>query len=245
MAASLQLELCVVVVVFAAIQSVFGVGLLVFGTPTLLLLGLPFEQVLAYLLPCSIVISALQVQSGGGLTLEPIRRRLLLWTVPGVLAGTVLVLTMGTSLHVKSIVGAMLVLTAAARALGPAREAVGGFVRRQLTPALAVLGVLHGLSNLGGGVLAFIVGSVFTEKRDIRKHVAFGYGLMAVVQVITLFATTSVRLRPALWLTLPALAGLTFAAVGQRLFAAAGQRTYQWGLTLLLLLFGVALVATA
>ena len=42
------LVLCLVVFVFAVIQSVFGVGLLVFGTPTLLLLGLPFDAVLAY-----------------------------------------------------------------------------------------------------------------------------------------------------------------------------------------------------
>jgi hypothetical protein len=65
-----------IVVVLAAVQSVFGVGLLVFGTPLLLLMDLQFPTVLAYLLPCSLTISAMQVISSGGLTLEPIRRQL-------------------------------------------------------------------------------------------------------------------------------------------------------------------------
>src|ERR1044072_124449 len=88
MPAHLALEICLVVVVFAAAQSVFGVGLLVFGTPTLLLLGLPFDAVLAYLLQCSIVVSALQIRAGGGLVpLDPLRRRFLLFTAPVVCAG--------------------------------------------------------------------------------------------------------------------------------------------------------------
>src|SRR5260221_11193198 len=91
MSAAVQLSLCALVLVLAAVQSVFGVGLLVFGTPTLLLLGLPFPEVLAYLLPCSVVISTLQV-ADGGLRLEPIRRKLLAFTAPTVLLGTLLVL---------------------------------------------------------------------------------------------------------------------------------------------------------
>ncbi len=60
---SMEVTVVVTVLVLAVVQSVFGVGLLVFGTPTLLLLGYPFDQVLAYLLPCSILISALQVRA--------------------------------------------------------------------------------------------------------------------------------------------------------------------------------------
>ena len=92
------LVLCLVVFVFAVIQSVFGVGLLVFGTPTLLLLGLPFDAVLAYL-PSSIAISLLQVVGGGGFRLDPLRRQFLLLTAPLVLLGTLLILTAGVGLE--------------------------------------------------------------------------------------------------------------------------------------------------
>ena len=121
-ATSLQLAICGLVLVLALVQSVFGVGLLVFGTPALLLLGLPFPEVLAYLLPCSIVISTLQV-ADGGLSLEPIRRKLLAFTAPAVLLGTFLILiVLKHKNDMRPIVGAMLVVTAALRLLGPLRS---------------------------------------------------------------------------------------------------------------------------
>ena len=44
-----------VIIVLAVVQSLFGVGLLVFGTPTLLLLGYPYQDALAILLPAPLV----------------------------------------------------------------------------------------------------------------------------------------------------------------------------------------------
>ena len=237
----MRLALAALVVAFAAVQSVFGVGLLVFGTPALLLLGLPFEQVLAYLLPCSIVISFLQVRVGG-FGLDAVRRKILLLTAPAVLAGTVVILWAGHKLDVRAVVGAMLVVTAGTRLLGSVRRVVESVVRRELSPLLVLLGLVHGLSNLGGGILALIMGSLYEPKEDIRRQIAFTYGLMASIQLGTLFVTTSVGIEWGLWALLPLLAGATFLAVGQRLFRAAGESLYQLGLTGLILAFGVLLL---
>ena len=46
---------------FAILQSIFGIGILFFGTPTLLLLGFPFAETLSVLLPASLAVSAFQV----------------------------------------------------------------------------------------------------------------------------------------------------------------------------------------
>ena len=115
--------LCLVVVVYATIQSVFGVGLLIFGTPTLLLLGLPFEHLLAYLLPSSIAISGLQIARSGGVALDPLRRQFLWYSAPLVLVGTGVILTVGSGLDIGLIVAATLMLTGAIRLWTPAREA--------------------------------------------------------------------------------------------------------------------------
>ena len=40
-----------IISVLSIVQSLFGIGLLVFGTPTLLLMGYPFPNTLAILLP--------------------------------------------------------------------------------------------------------------------------------------------------------------------------------------------------
>ena len=52
-----------IVALLAIVQSVFGMGILVFGTPTLLLMGYDFTSVLGLLLPASVSISAVQAGS--------------------------------------------------------------------------------------------------------------------------------------------------------------------------------------
>lgn len=232
-----------VVLVYSVVQSVFGVGLLVFGTPTLLLAGFSFEETLAYLLPCSIVISALQVRDGG-LAFEPVRRDFLLFTAPAVLAGTLVALVvLDHKLNIRAVVGAMLLVTAAVRLVRPLRERLASLVRARLRPALVALGVVHGLSNLGGGLLTVIVSSLYRDDKDrTRKHVAFGYGVMAVIQLATLFATTAVTWSWPLELVLPVIAGVTYYAIGSRVYGATGPSVYQLSLTGLIAVFGVVLM---
>ena len=52
-----------IISIFCFFQSVFGVGLLLLGTPTFLLMGYNFFEVLNILLPYSILISFLQISS--------------------------------------------------------------------------------------------------------------------------------------------------------------------------------------
>ena len=47
--------------VFVVIQSVYGIGILIFGVPTLLIYGLDYFSVIGLLIPSSILISILQI----------------------------------------------------------------------------------------------------------------------------------------------------------------------------------------
>jgi hypothetical protein len=49
----------VVILIFSAVQSIFGVGLLLFGTPIFLIYGFSFFETIFYLAPPSLLISAL------------------------------------------------------------------------------------------------------------------------------------------------------------------------------------------
>jgi len=240
-----ELAVCSVVLACAAVQSVFGVGLLVFGTPTLLMIGLPFAEALAYLLPCSIVVSVMQVASTGGFRLNPFRRRVLALVIPTVLAGTLFILWVGSNIDMKPIVGAMLVVTATLRLLSPLQARVEDFVQRHVSGFLGGLGIVHGLSNLGGGILTFIAGSVYEDKHDVRRNIAFAYGAMATIQLVALFVSTSVDVVPWLWVTLPLVAGSTYLVIGRRLFAWTRQSVYQWSLTGLIMSYGLLLVTKA
>ena len=50
----------IIITVLIIIQSIFGVGLLLFGTPSFLVLGYDFANTINILMPVSITISALQ-----------------------------------------------------------------------------------------------------------------------------------------------------------------------------------------
>src|SRR6266498_140393 len=177
--------------VFALVQSLFGVGLLVFGTPTLLLL---------------------------------------IVAVPAVLVATAVALMSGSPHQTRAVVGVMLLLTAVIR-LGRFHSLLAGFIGRHLAPFMLALGVLHGLSNLGGGVLTVIVGSRYTDKESIRRHIAFAYGAMACVQLTVVFVTKRPQVNWGLWVLLPLLAGSIYLLVGQRVFRRARQGVYQFCLT--------------
>jgi hypothetical protein len=230
------------VAVLAAVQSVFGVGLLVFGTPTLLIIGLDFPVILAYLLPCSLVISCLQVRGSGGLTLEPIRKEFLIYTAPTVLVATAAAVFLGSPDQTGVAVGTVLMATALLRVLPLGRRAVTTFVRHYRPGLLVGLGVVHGLSNVGGGILTAIVGSTFDDKHSIRRHIAFCYGLMATLQLAVVLLDRP-PVQPVLWLALPPLAGAVYLVAGQWLFLKTGRATYQHALTALLAVFGLLLVA--
>jgi hypothetical protein len=229
---------------FAVVQSIFGVGLLLFGTPTLLLLGLPFELVLAYLLPCSIAVSTLQVITSGGLTFEPIRRQFLTYTAPAVLFATGAALLLGSPHQIRAIVGAVLLLTAVLR-LSPYQMALARFVRGHMPSLLVTLGLVHGLSNLGGGLLTVIVGSTYADKASIRRHIAFAYGMMASIQLVTVFITARPQVNVLLMLLLGLLAVVVYLLFGQQVFQRTGQRLYQFGLTGMIMTFGVLLLVQA
>ena len=60
----LHLYLPLTILVCSIVQSLMGVGLLLFGTPTLLLLGMGFGEALAVLLPCSVTVNLCQIYGG-------------------------------------------------------------------------------------------------------------------------------------------------------------------------------------
>jgi hypothetical protein len=75
----------------------------------------------------------------------------------------------------------------------------------------------------------------------VRAQIAFCYGLVGLIQVATLAATTSVDWSPLLRL----VAATAYAAVGRHAFQAVGAPAYQHGLTDLIGGYGAALLLTA
>ncbi|WP_437901555.1 TSUP family transporter [Sorangium sp. So ce124] len=181
-------DILIAVVITAAIQSVFGVGVLLFGTPILLLLGYSFTTTLTVLLPISISINLLQIVQHWPQIDWPLFRRILLYTIPFIVA--CLALVTSVEINVGFIIGPFLVLVALkdfSRRIGAAIESLIRYERTYLV----TMGVVHGLTNLGGSLLTALVHAKKYDKDATRVTTAIGYCAFAVFQIATLVATAT------------------------------------------------------
>ena len=60
----MEIYIAFTVLLTSIIQAQFGVGLLAFGTPILLTMGIGYLDALEILIPCSMLLSAIQVFEG-------------------------------------------------------------------------------------------------------------------------------------------------------------------------------------
>ena len=70
----------------------------------------------------------------------------------------------------------------------------GGMVRRKnliatVMQSFIIMGIVHGLTNLGGPLLTMIVYAKDYEKRKIRSTIAASYATFATFQIVTLLVS--------------------------------------------------------
>jgi hypothetical protein len=232
--------LLIVVVVFSTVQSLFGVGLLVFGTPTLLLLGYPFDSTIALLLPSSIAISTMQVLAGKE-RIQEIKTSFVLYSIPFIAIGLALVLSSVLVFDMKLGVGLMLIVTAVLRYIETIQQWFARFLRKRLNLYLMGMGLIHGLSNMGGGLLTILVSTIYSDKEVIRANIAFGYLVFALSQIAVLLI-----LKPSVLslqsLVLAGAALVTYKTLGNAVFRKSPGAAYQHMITAFILVYGVVLV---
>jgi len=173
----------ITVVVTSIIQSMFGVGVLLFGTPTLLVLGYPFVQVLTILLPISFTINVIQIGKHHRYVDMVFYKKILVFTIPFVILFLLLVTRL--TIKMNGIVGLFLIFAAGKNASRRLERLVASLVRYERTYLIA-MGVIHGLTNLGGSLLTAIVHAKNYEKDRTRVTTAVAYGTFALFQMATL-----------------------------------------------------------
>ncbi len=234
---------CALVFALAVVQSLFGVGLLVFGTPCLLLAGMPFVDALYWLLPASFAISVVQIRHGRG-ELDSFKNEFIWFALPPAALALGGVLWLGADYDVRIPIGALLLLTAAVRVF-PARAAeLGAVLGQYRRTVLVVTGAIHGLTNMGGALLTILIPNLFASKEAIRANVAFAYLVFVGTQIVVLASVGFAGLSSEHLLS-PAIALLAYWSVGQRVFARATAAAYGWALTALTTAFGLTLVGSA
>jgi len=172
-----------IIITLSIFQSIFGVGLLVFGTPIFLQLGYGFFEVLNILLPFSIVISFLQLITKSELT-DKFVKNFVFFCIPLLILSLVILENIYDQINIILIVAIIMVSFSTLNILvskGMLKFRLNQSVR---SLSLALLGLLHGFTNLGGGFLALISSNIGNSKLEVRTNIAFGYLVFGAIQIL-------------------------------------------------------------
>lgn len=213
----MPLDILIVIVITSFAQSIFGVGVLLFGTPMLLALGYDFISAIFVLLPISITINLIQITSDFKSIDLSFYRKMLLYTIPFVVIFLFIVTRIDININI--IVGLFLLIVAT-KDLSIRIKKISEALIRHERSFLVVMGTVHGLTNLGGSILTALIHDRDYGKDVTRATVAASYATFAVFQVMTLLLSGS-----RLDIRLPQLGLLLF--VGVAIFIVTEMKVYR------------------
>ena len=232
--------LLLVISFFTIVQSVFGVGLLVFGTPTLLLMGYSFPETLSYLLPASIVVSFLQVYNNWNQIIL-YRINVIFYILPMVVIGLLLVIYyFNFNLHLA--IGLMLLFISLTRFSEELNKSLESYLSNNYRLGFILTGLIHGLTNLGGAPLVIITNGLYKNKKEIQPNIAYAYLFMAVIQIVVLIITETFVFSFVV-LIFPILASIIYLCLGNFIFDFTSEKFYYNIMTFFILFYGLILVS--
>ena len=236
-----QILTILVVGLFSIVQSIFGIGLLVFGTPTLLLMGYGYLEVLGILAPASFVISIVQV----GTNFKRVKNvsAALYWLCLPFIGFGLWISQINTISHFLNIlVGSVLGISAILRVSPITNSKMPGFVIRHSTPYHLLMGLVHGLTNLGGSLLIILASCLSSSKEQIRFTVAYYYLLFSTVQMALLVGMLG-QLEVILSnLYLAVISVSIYFLIGNRIFVRASEPKFDKALSVLMAVYAILII---
>ena len=164
------------------VQSIFGIGLLLFGTPTFILLYYSFAETLSIFLPISMTISSLQIIFSRQKNKKFIRD-FNIYCIPFLIISIYLILNFDDHINFNLFISLIILMVLVINLF----KNLIKFNSISTKIFLIVIGVVHGLSNLGGSLLSFL--AVQLNKNDkilSRFFISYGYFMMAFFQYLVL-----------------------------------------------------------
>jgi len=180
----MPLDILITVAITSFIQSIFGVGVLLFGTPLLMLQGYDFFQAVIVLLPISLLINLSQIAKDHKSVDIAFYKKIIVYTIPFIVI--FLAVLNEIKINIGLLISVLLLLVAAKDFSARVNNLVNLVVRHERSYFI-LMGIVHGLTNLGGPLLTVAVHSKGYEKRTTRATVAASYATFATFQIVTLF----------------------------------------------------------
>jgi len=180
----MDLYITLTIIFTASVQSLFGVGVLLFGTPILLLLGHPFLDSLLVLLPVSAAINLFQILKDYKYIEFKIYKKIAFISIPFIIISLFLVSKM--QINVTIFIGLFLTLIALKDKILIINICLSKLLYYDKIFYLS-MGIIHGVTNLGGALLTAKVFHTNLCKYQKRVTIAISYITFAISQLITIF----------------------------------------------------------
>ena len=173
-----------IVLILISIQSVFGVGLLLFGTPSFLLFGYDFANTINILMPVSITISALQFFRSK-INDVNFLKEYNLFCLPFLVLFLTIALKYKDFFDFKFLVAILLIISSIL-ILNKKRFSNFKAIFFKLKKLMLIgIGCVHGLTNMGGSFLAIYSTLLSKNVKELaRYYICYGYLIMGILQYI-------------------------------------------------------------
>ena len=179
----------IIVIILSVVQSVFGVGLLLFGTPSFLLLGYDFPNTINILMPMSITISLLQFFKS-----QVSDKKFIIdyniYCLPLLILFLILALNFRDLINFKFYIAILLVISSLI-ILNKKRFSTFKDTFFKLKKIILIfIGCIHGFTNMGGSFLSIYSTIISKNKKELsRYYISYGYLVMGVIQyfIVLLF----------------------------------------------------------
>ena len=230
------------IIIFAliAVQSIFGVGLLLFGTPSLLLLGYDFANTLNILIPVSITISAVQFFK------SKVKDRIFIkdyniFCIPFLIIFLFIALKFNYLFDFRFLVALLLIFSSVLILNKKKFSSFKQMIFKIKNLILIVIGLIHGLTNMGGSFLAIYSTLISKSIKEVtRYYISYGYLIMGTIQyLMVLFLSYDLLTFNKIYYVFLALI-IYFPA--QKIFKKLNDRKFSKYLNLIALIYGLSIL---
>ena len=173
------IDIVVVIFFVALLQSIFGVGVLLVGTPVLMLAGYSYFDVLSLTLPVSLTISLSQVIKYYKHINKALFKKAFPIVVTMIIIGMYFAKYLGA--YVGIIMGLFLFLTSFKGTINvflPENSS-----NKRVSAVIFLMSLIQGTTSLGGAILPFVVSQKCSSKEEKLAATAAIYVLFQLTQI--------------------------------------------------------------
>ena len=153
------------------LQSIVGVGILVIGTPSLLLLEYSIIEILSILLPISILTSLLNllifnfIKTENKLNIDSEYKKLFYYfCIPSIFIGLIFLKSFNNYINFDYLVSAIILISIF---LTNNKKYIYGVKKKSKIFILIITGIIHGLTNSGGSLMSLFFSSY--QKNNVTR----------------------------------------------------------------------------